>query len=176
MNGFALYLPGPPSPQFSGKQINRAVHLAGGRFAATLDKFGGTYSFEMWFWNGLPNDARSLTGYLFTRAGDKLAIGGSGDNPGRLVFSGLAGRTDVAPKTWNHVVLVRDGPKVSVHLNGTLEISGDAAPVAGGEIFVGGQQDASGSLEGKIDEVAVYARALKPDEIARGYKAINPVY
>ena len=167
LDGFALYLPGPVSPQFSGKDINRAVHLAGGRFAATLEKLGGTYSVELWFWNGLPNDARSVTGYLLTRAGDKLSIGGSSGSAGRLVFSQLAGRTEVEPKTWNHVVLVRDSRKVGVYLNGKLEISGEAGPASGGEIFIGSQE---GSLEGKIDEVAIYARALKGDEIARRYK------
>jgi hypothetical protein len=170
LDGFALYLPGPPSSQFSGKDINRAVHLAGGRLAATLDKLGTTYSVEMWFWNGLPNEARGVTGYLLTRGGDKLAIGGSDGNPGRLVFSKLTGRTDVAPKTWNHVVLVRNGSKIDVYLNGKPEISGEADPSTGGEIFVGGQGDASSSLEGKIDEVAVYTRALKAHEIAQRYK------
>ncbi len=169
LDAVAFYLPGPESPQFSGKDINRAVHLAGGRFAARIDKLGPTYSVEMWFWNGLPNDARNITGYLFTRAGDKLAIGGNGPAAGRLLFSQLAGRTQVAPKTWNHVVLVRDGRKVGVYLNGEPEISGEVAPSAADELFVGGEEEQS-SLEGKIDEVAVYRRALKVDEIARRYK------
>ncbi len=170
MDGFALGLPGPSSPQFSGTEINRAVHLASGRFFATLKNLGETYSVEMWFWNGLPNDARNVTGYLFTRAGDKLALGGSGRNSGRLVFLQLAGSTEVAPKTWHHVVLVRDGRKAVVYLNGKPQISGEAAPSGGSEIFVGGQEDGYSSLEGKIDEVAVYSRALKTDEIARHYR------
>jgi hypothetical protein len=170
LDGYALYLPGPPSPQFSGEEINRAVHLAGGRFTATLEKLGATYSVEMWFWNGLPNDARGVTGYLFARAGDQLAIGGSEGSPGRLIIAQLVGRTEVTPKTWSHVVLVRDGASVAVYLNGKPEINGESAPAGGGPIFVGSREDTANTFEGKIDEVAVYARALKPDEIAQRYR------
>jgi hypothetical protein len=170
LDGFALYLPGPQSAQFSGEEINRAVHLAGGRFTAALEKLGATYSAEMWFWNGLPNDVRAITAFLFTRAGDRLAIGGNDGSPGRLVFGQLAGLTEVKPKTWNHVVLVRDGRSVTVYLNGRPEIRGESAPPGDGAIFVGGQESPANSLEGKIDEVAVYSRALKPDEVARRYR------
>ena len=152
--------------------MNRAVHLAGGRLAATIDKLGPTYSVEMWLWNGLPNDARDLTGHLFTRAGDKLSIGGRAA-PGRLLFSQLAGRSEIAVKTWYHVILVRDGRKVGVYLNGEREISGEVDPTSGDELFVGGQADSSNSLEGKIDEVVVYRRALKQDEIARRFKSVG---
>jgi hypothetical protein len=170
LDGVAFYLPGPESPHFSGRDANRAVHLAGGRVAATIGKLGPTYSIEFWFWNGLPNDARSITAHLFTRGGDRLAIGGNGPAQGRLLFAELAGRTHVAPKTWNHVVLVRDGRKAGVYLNGQAEIRGEVVPSAADELFVGGQEEQSGSLEGKIDEVAIYRRALKVNEIARRYK------
>jgi hypothetical protein len=172
LDGVAFYLPGLESPQFSGKDVNRAVHLAGGRLAAIIDKLGPTYSVEMWFWNGLPNDARDLTGHLFTRAGDKLSIGGRAA-PGRLLFAHLSGRTEIAMKTWHHVILVRDGRKIGVYLNGEPEISGHADPTSGDELFVGGQADSSNSFEGKIDEVAVYRRALKQDEIARRFKGLD---
>ena len=170
LDEIAFYLPGPESAQFSGKDVNRAVHLAGGRFAATVEKLGPAYSVEMWFWNGLPNDARSVTGYLFSRAGDKLAIGGTGAAPGRLQFSKLSGRREVTPQTWNHLVLVRDGRKVEVYLNGQREISGEADGAVGDELFVGGQESSSDSFEGKIDEVAVYRRVLKVNEFARRYQ------
>jgi hypothetical protein len=35
---------------------------------------------------------------------------------------------------------------------------------------VGSREDTANTFEGKIDEVAVYARALKPDEIAQRYR------
>lgn len=71
----AFYLPGPDSPQFSGNDVNRAVYFAGGRMTAPV-KLGATYSTELWFWNGLANDGRDLSAYLFTSGSDKLGIGG----------------------------------------------------------------------------------------------------
>jgi hypothetical protein len=188
-DGIAFYLDGPPSAAFSGDgTVNRAAHFAGGRLKGSLKGLGDSYTVELWFWNGLPNDARAVTGYLFSRgaagaadgAGDHLALGGKEAASGRLVFFNgnkrLAGTTGVIPKTWNHVALVRDGEKVQVYLNGAVEpeIRGTAARgyAAGNrEVFIGGRNDNVANWEGKIDEVAVYDRALPTEEVARHYKA-----
>jgi hypothetical protein len=171
--GVAFYLPGPQSPQFSGSQINRAAHLAGGRITGRVDNLGSRYTVEMWFWNGLPNDARGVTGHLFARGGDRLAIGGATGSPGRLLLAGQAGRTEVAPKTWNHVALVRSGRSVRVYLNGRPELTVESDPPAAGDLFVGGREDSSDSFEGKIDEVAMYRRAVPVEEIARHYRLVG---
>jgi putative membrane-bound dehydrogenase-like protein len=199
--GIALYLRGvenaisatnvrPQQPNaFSGEQINRSPHLAGGRVRVELKNLGDRYSVEGWFWNGLPNDARPVTGYFFSRGidgaegapGDHLGIGGTAGNSGRLiVFNGnrlntlLAGETVIAPKTWNHVVFSRDGERVEVWLNGRLEIAG--APDVGHapevkQLFFGGRNDNFANLEGKLDEVAVFNRVLSPAEIHRHFTA-----
>ena len=194
-DGVALYLRGVESaasatntrPQqtnsFSGSQINQAPHFAGGRVRAEMGKLGDRYSVSFWFWNGLPNDLRPVTGYLFSRGvdgaegapGDHLGIGGTAAHPGRLIFFNgnqrstlLAGEAIITPRTWNHVALVRDGPRVEVFLNGRLDIAGvaEAGHEAGlKQIFLGGRSDNFAGLEGKIDEVAVFDRALSPAEI-----------
>lgn len=205
-DGVALYLPGPgsgdgtsPTPQltssrFSGEhQINRAAHFAGGGVKATLPKLGETYSAEMWFWNGLENNTRPVTGFLFARGpdhnaeaiGDHLGIGGTqlSGHAGKLIFSTgnklnqiLVGRTVIERRTWHHVVLVRDGAKVTVYLDGNREseISAEGASVLGEkwlEIFIGGRNDNVANFEGKLDEVAIYDRALSSEEVAAHYKA-----
>ena len=124
--GIAFALPGPESPAFSGPDaINRAPHFAGGRLKAPPESLGESYSVELWFWNGLPDEARAVTGPLISRGGDRLAIGGTEAAPGRLVFGDgertAVGKTRIASKTWNHVVLSRDGKSVAVHLNGQAE-------------------------------------------------------
>jgi len=147
-NGVAFYLEGPESPGFSGEgHVNRAAHFAGGRMKAKLAGLGSRYSVEMWFWNGMPVDARPVTGYIFSRGadqaerapGDHLGIGGRDeetDAAGKLLFyngddlkQALVGKTDIELRTWNHVVLVRDGDKTTVYLNGEIdpEIDGQAA-------------------------------------------------
>ena len=69
----------------------------------------------------------------------------------------------MAVKTWYHVVLVRDGRKVAVYLNGNTEPDGPE------RLFVGGRNDNFANFAGKIDEVAFYDRVLTPDEVARHY-------
>src|ERR1041385_8020669 len=111
-DGIALYLPGvgsgtgiSPHPELkpsnfsASNEINRAIHIAGGRVRANVPKLPKTYSAEMWFWNGLPNNARAVTGYIFSRGndgdrdanGDHLGIAGThvAGSEGRLiVFNG----------------------------------------------------------------------------------------
>lgn len=203
-DGVALFLPGasqtigfqPPQPEtpngFSGNQINRAPHFAGGRMRAAVT-LGENYSVELWFWNGLPNDARAVTGYFFSRgedrdanaAGDHLGIGGSlqADQTGRLIFFNgnrkntvLAGRTVIERRQWHHVALVREGRRVSVYLNGNRspELVGEAevtrAPDEPHLVF-GGRCDGFANWEGKLDEIAVYPRALSTGEVSAHYRA-----
>jgi putative membrane-bound dehydrogenase-like protein len=203
-DGVALYLPGvdgrlghqppqPPTPNaFSGAQINRAAHFAGGRVRASVS-LGENYSVELWLWNGLPADARAVAGYVFSRGvdgdkaarGEHLGIGGTfrADLTGKLIlFNGnerdevLVGRTTLALRAWHHVVFVREGGKVRVHLDGRAEpeIAGAFAhtvPVGESTVFIGGRNDTQFNFEGKLDEVVLYLRALAATEIAAHYQA-----
>jgi hypothetical protein len=194
-DGVAFYLEGPDAPGLSSDgQRCRAAHFAGGRVHASVPEMADAFSVELWVWNGLPHDVRPVTGYFFSKgspeakdvAGDHLGIGGTAAAPGRLIFFNghrddelLSGKTVLATKTWHHVVLVREGRQVNVYLNGNLtpEISGEAAvasPTAADRLFLGGRSDGFAGLEGKFSEVAVYDRALSPEEVAAHYRAANP--
>jgi hypothetical protein len=190
-DGIALFLEGPASNAFSEDAINRTAHFAGGRVTARLDQLGGTYSIECWIWNGLPNTARPVTGYIFSRgldgdkdaAGDHLGIGGTAASPGRLIFFNgnqrnqlLSGANEIKLRTWNHIVLVRDGRNVRVYLNGNLkpEIAGEidaTVPANAADLLVGGRNDNFANFEGKIDEVSVYDRALTSEEVGVHYRS-----
>ena len=202
-DGVALFLPGAgsgegrlPQPtlgasRFSGTVINRAAHFAGGRLRAPAVPLGEHYTIELWLWNGLPTDARPVTGYLYSRgqdgdrdaAGEHLGIGGTHD-PGRtgrlIVFNGngrnevLVGRTPLGLRRWHHVVLVRTGPEVTVYLDGQRELQAEletSLPPGGGGLFFGGRCDNIANLEGKLDEVAVYSRSLASEEVLAHYEA-----
>ena len=171
-DGIAFYLDGPASPGFSGDQINRAPYFAGGRLVSEV-AVGRAYTIEMWFWNGLSPDARAVTGSLFSLGGDGLAIGGSQTAAGKLLFGESHGVAVLPLRTWTHVVFVREGHRVRVHLNGAEgpDIDTTATPSAAGRLLVGGHAERNFNFEGRIDEVAVYPRALPAAELQRHYRA-----
>jgi hypothetical protein len=104
-----------------------------------------------------------------------LGLGGKGNSPGKLLYwSGLPdapplpGRTEVRARAWHHLALLRLGDLACVILDGERrpELVGPAGFLPqSGVIYVGGSPKNGSTLEGKIDEVAIYDRALGPDEI-----------
>jgi len=188
-DGVAFYLPGPESVTFSRSEINRAAHFAGGRLKTALSSLPITWSVECWFWNGLPSDARRVAGYLISlgadgdksAAGDHLGIGGTASSPGRLFFFNgneknqtVVGKSEIKPRSWNHLVLVRGGRSVRVYLNSEPEIVGVAdvtLSARGAQLFKGGRSDNFANFEGKVDEVALYDRALSSQEVSGHYRA-----
>ena len=133
----------------------------------------------------MPNDGRDVSGWLFSRdhdhglgtSGDHLGIGGKSANTGRLVFfhggdpaAAVAGKNEVPRWQWQQVVLVRDGDAVRAYLNGQLEIEMKSAanfPAGFGQCFFGGRSDNDSNWEGRLDEIAVFDRALSAEEVAK---------
>jgi putative membrane-bound dehydrogenase-like protein len=199
-DGTARYLPGAEGDGLKqAPRGSRAAQFVGGRVAVKAASVGDDYSIEGWVWNGLPNDARPVTGYLFSRGpggdqkapGDHVGIGGmyeDGKWQGKLlVFNGnerneaLAGRSVIGFRTWNHVVFTRQGTKVRVYLNGQPkpEIEGDLPLTyqsVRDQFFLGGRGDGMFGLVGRLDEVALFGRALTGEEVTAHYLASgNPL-
>lgn len=176
--GYAFYLDGPQRDDLrAGDEQPRAVQFAGGRMKSRLDP-NDEYTVELFFWNGLPNDIRPVTAYLFSWGpdgekacpGDHLGIAGTAARDGiagRLFFFNgneknevIAGGPVIEPKTWNHVRMVRRGGEVAVYLNQGPEpiFSGNATvtrPNGCTDVFVGGRCDRFANLEGRMAEVAI---------------------
>ncbi len=186
--GVVFFLEGPRSDLFCAKgETNRAAHFAGGRVQSRIAGLKKDYSVSLWFWNGMPADAREVTGWMFSRGrdhglgphGDHLGIGGTAGDAGKLIFlhgnpdagaNPVAGHTELGRWNWNHVVLVRDGDVVRVYLNGRFDPEIEAASPAGflaklDQWFFGGRCDGVSNWEGRLDEIAVFDRALLPQEI-----------
>lgn len=186
--GVAFFLDGPSSENYcTGNEVNRAAHFAGGRLRSRNVNLEERYSVALWFWNGMPVDAREISGWMFSRGrdvahiseGDHLGVGGT-DHPGKLVLlcrqnggenEPVVGTTTIERWTWNHVALVRDGDVVRVHLNGRAEPEIETrAPVGSvatfDELFFGGRCDNHSNWEGRLDEIAIFSRALSVEEVA----------
>lgn len=185
--GITYYLDGPRPAEFAAKdEINRAPHFVGGRLRARLEQLGDRYSISLWLWNGMPNDGRDVSGWLLSRGPDQglnaasehLGIGGKSGHTGKLVFfrgadatSAVAGRTEIPRWQWHHVALVRDGRMARVYLDGGLELETNlpapAMPSGFGQLFLGGRSDNAANWEGRLDEIAVFNRALTAREVSR---------
>jgi hypothetical protein len=185
--GVVFFLDGPNSVFFSGpKEPNRAAHFAGGRLRARVEpeSLDGDYSVSIWFWNGMPVNGREVTGWMFSRGhnhglgagSDHLGLGGTAGHTGRLIYQRsddsaavVGGKTDIKRWSWNHVALVCSGENIRVYLNGRpepeIEIDVTAAGGSIDELFLGGRSDGAANWEGRLDEVALFNRALTPDEI-----------
>jgi hypothetical protein len=194
-NGVTLLALSDPATNADKRSSNRTACFSGGRIKTSIAKLSDTYSVEFWFYNTLPNTARPVTAYLFSRGeegpkpGDNLGIGGTSDvefiKPGHLFFYNgdaakqVSGKTELPPETWHHVVLVRHGKRVAVYLNGNSVPEISAAVEKGypdgvTQLFIGGRNDNVGNLRGKIAEACVYDRALTQEEIVGHHAAAGP--
>jgi hypothetical protein len=179
------YLAGPRSAEFcSDGKSNRAAMFVGGRLRSAIPKLGSDYSISLWMWNGMPDDSRPVSGWLFSRGrdnglsrwSDHLGVGGTGGHSRKLIFfrgtdaSGLvAGRSEIPRWQWQHVAFVRGGRSVKIYLNGKQEIdttSESSFPAAFGQLFLGGRSDNDSNWEGRLDEIAVFDRALTEGEVS----------
>jgi|JI6StandDraft_1071083.scaffolds.fasta_scaffold04159_1 hypothetical protein len=177
--GVAYYLDGPHSAKFCDGEVNRAPHFVSGRLCSQMSDVDTSYSVSMWIWNGMPNDGRDVSGWFYSRDhhhgvsafGEHLGIGGKSGHTGKLIFQAssrpVAGKTEVPRWTWQHVVLVRDADMARVYLNGTLEIEMKASRVSVPSVFFGGRSDHDSDWEGRLDEIAVFNRALSADEVSQ---------
>lgn len=189
--GGGVSTPPEESSPFSAPGENHAVHFAGGRLQADLPGLGKTYSVSMWFWNGIASGVKPVTGYFFSRGkdGDRRALGEhlgiSGTHgdlpPGRLFFyTGnevgrvVPGRTVLEFRDWHHVALVRGPAELKVYLDGRLEIEAELEWTIDQPgklpVFIGGRSDKLFGFEGKLDEAAVFDRALSAAEVAAQFK------
>jgi putative membrane-bound dehydrogenase-like protein len=164
----------------------------GGRLAGRLSGLGAEWTAAFWFRSDVPNESRPVTAYLFSRGprgavqapGDHLGLGGtaSPNVSGRLiVFNGnerdelLTGNTVLPPRSWSHVVMARNGRRMTVWLNGVAEpeIDGEITPTAANarEFFLGSRSDDFAPLHGHMAEVALFDRAVSGAEAAALFAA-----
>ena len=158
---------------------NRCAYLAGGHIAATLDKSEDAYSAVMSFWNCLPGESRDTAGVLFSNETETLLIAGkaAGEHAGKLVLQvggvSRTGKTPVAVHRWRHVAITREGQRIRVYLDGKTdpEIDAETSPAQSpSRWLIGSEGNSTTAFDGKVDEVAVFDRAITPAEVAELYE------
>lgn len=185
--GYGWFLPGVASgtgigkgealktSAFSGaKQINRAVHLAGGQMESGITSLGKSWSIVLWFWLGEKSGASERSGTLVElpngtvlkakqfadhtvelRLDDQVLLGDRG-----LSWRGRADQ-------WHQALLISNGEVVALHLDGMQQddLQVPVRPAIAGKTLTFGA-----GLEGKLDEIAIFDRILSAS------KEVNPLW
>ncbi len=184
-HGLALHLEGAEGNGFCQSDAsNRSIQFAGGGLNRPFKKLKGNHSVEFWFWNGVEPASGGAASILYARGDETLALvhdNGLGGATLELTLPGdpaprFRGNKSVATKTWRHVALVHQGAKVSLSLDGEqlfearLNGKDDAAKAAGRDVSFAQASSKRSGFEGRLDEVAVYDRALSREEIQSHYQ------
>ncbi|NLT71396.1 MAG: hypothetical protein GXX91_11985 [Verrucomicrobiaceae bacterium] len=177
-----FYLPGPNDAAFAKGGINRSAHFAGDRLSARFPGMtGGDFTVSLWFWSGTAKGVMDGTEWLFSR-GNALALRESGDHIGlredaegnrSLVHTGAGGKesplaSSIERWKWHHLVVIRSGNEIQWSLDGAKTASfpvESASGKASDTFFFGGSCTGDGNFEGRLDEIAVFDRALSSEEI-----------
>src|SRR3989338_6387142 len=175
LEGGALYETGKVGQGFSFDGVDDLVEMPTQGFpAGTSDR-----TLEAWVKiDALVAQEAYFAGYgLFGAMGASYNIGASF---GRLYFSSwgpdLFG-PQVVLGQWHHVAATNVGSLVTLYLDG-MPVNSASLPIdvppEGTQFFigkVGGQYGDIRRLQGQVDEVTLYSRALTPEEIAAIYQA-----
>ena len=171
---------------FEAGKFDNAINLNGsqnvlisGGDESEFDFTGGSMTVSVWCtaaaidtnWQCLIAKGEGNGWRVHRRGGDEPPefawTGGNGDTPshGTPIMIG----TD--PETWHHVVGVTDGATQieSLYIDGVEVATKEGAVLEdrGNRMRIGDNPDAAGrGWNGKIDDVAIWARALSADEIA----------
>lgn len=174
--GVCFYLEGSSLSPYTNSDINRAAFFCGGRMHSRLAALSQQFTVQMEIWNGMPVDARPVTGWFFSRdhassisgSGVHIGIGGTTEaQSGRLILklgqnAAVAGTSQLGRWQWNSVRLECNDRRVRVFLNGStqpeIDVARPESMIFPADVFVGGRCDNDSNFEGRIDEVVFFAR------------------
>ncbi|MCP4193372.1 MAG: c-type cytochrome [Planctomycetaceae bacterium] len=175
IGGHAFFLPGIDLHQPSTGS-SRALQLAGGHLQVSDVQLDTDHAISLWCYLSVPVDWREITGVLVSSEGATLQVTGSAEKqPGRLQMGTKIGTTPIVARQWYHVALVRDANERICYLNGKEEFRVAAPKVDGKrrQLLLGGSNQPNCSWEGKLDEVALFGKAMNASQIANLYRVAS---
>jgi hypothetical protein len=188
-----FYLPGPNDAAFAKGGINRSVFLAGDRLSARFEGMTQrNFTVSLWFWSGTSDTALEETEWILSRGtpygsaqiSDQIGLRRDGEGNRVLTYQG-PGNPDhpIGPSgkverwKWHHLAFAREGMAGHVFLDGvklTAMEKSDFPTANPDTFFFGGSCTGEGNFEGRLDEIAVFDRALSKEEIIDLYRAGAP--
>ena len=190
----AYHLPGLATLAFSTAFPSHSLHLAGGHVVIEPPADAETsiprqHTISFWFWNGLRSDVRPVVGSLLKYGGLEVRLLPHTNGTSRLAAGTARGKTEIPIRTWQHLAVTlspsdgntsaatpTDSSALLVHvfLNGRPEltapnvlVNANATNVAVRFLVGGG----ANSLEGRVDELAYFDRALTPHRVAAHFSS-----
>ena len=88
----------------------------------------------------------------------------------------LTSKSTFTTNTWYHIAATYDGAAMKLYINGNLDTSAamTGSFVANGTFNLGYSFDANRNMNGLLDEMRVWKKALSPSEIIAGMCSVNP--
>ncbi len=103
-----------------------------------------------------------------------FCLGASGNGCQQGISTTVIGSTAAAKDAWYFVAATKTSSTISIYVNGTLEGSTSLGPFTDSnstDLLLGSYAGASAFLDGLVDEVELFNRALAPSEIAAIFSA-----
>ena len=151
---------------FSGPDgINRAVHLSVNDEIRLIAPNEGkrAASIAFWFWLGHESGAAIQKSTLLKAYGNEVVAAQDEAHHLRLGLDGRFTEDERYADDWHFAVVVRDGSKLRLHIDGNEAPSLEADARDHGKEFV----RLGEGLQGRLDELTVWDRVIEPSLIAK---------
>ena len=134
----------------------------------------GTFSICLWdYLNSYKNEYKNAAGMII----DKWHTSGEQDNAFILYTTGFNGNTGYLHytqplKQWNHICVISKSGDVNIYVNGMLNASGSGFEYNSTTypLLIGNLWNLYYDLNGKVDDVRIYDRALTDKEVKELYE------
>jgi hypothetical protein len=167
---------GVPASAYSFNGVNNYIQLGPNPFTEMDQLDGSDYSISLWFQH---NDSTGATFFMNFGWGIhvygsllELTFGHVGMWPNNQWFY-ISPDLSTSTDTWYNLVAVKNGTTQEIFINGLIMNSAVSDPSGvGNRVYVGGNPvDNNGWLNGFMDDIGIWNRALTPTEIEALYSA-----
>lgn len=161
------------SVTFGAGKIGNAAQLDGSnRFTVSIPALGDSFSLSFWLNPSAVGGYRNVLAWRYDGTG---SIGYNGavywynDSGGFLAESSSG---VIVEDEWQHVLMVCDAGALTIYVNGVSVATGtDNSTRTATDVTIGAFTNGSEAVEGDIDAIGIWSRALTGAEVAQLYNA-----